>query len=105
MTYVPSLAILSHYFDKRRAVAMSIATAGVSLGSMIIPILVNNLFARPNLDFATVTRINAAFMAAIMFLACILLKPRLAPPKNHANLKKCLKKFSKDWAYIALTTG
>ncbi|KAF7782749.1 hypothetical protein Agabi119p4_2125 [Agaricus bisporus var. burnettii] len=105
MTYVPSLAILSHYFEKKRSLAMSVATAGVSLGSMIIPILVNNLFARPNLDFATVTRITAAFMTAIMFLACVLLKPRLPPPKTHANLKNCLKRFSKDWAYIALTAG
>lgn len=105
MTYVPSLAIVSHYFDKKRGTAMAITTAGVSLGSMLIPIMLNNLFTRPDMSFASVTRINAAFITVIMLLACVLMKPRLPPPEVHANLKDCLKRFSKDWAYIALTAG
>ncbi|KAF9445481.1 MFS general substrate transporter [Macrolepiota fuliginosa MF-IS2] len=105
MAYVPSLAIVSQYFEKRRAMAMSIVTAGVSLGATVNPILVNNLFARTNLGFTSVVLINAAFMTSVLLIACFLIKPRLPPPKKHAKLVNCLKKFSKDWAYIAMTTG
>ncbi|KAF5354798.1 hypothetical protein D9756_005546 [Leucocoprinus leucothites] len=105
MTYVPSLAIVSHYFDKRRSLATSIVTAGSSLGSTVTPIMINNLIAKPGLGFATVTRIHAGLITAILLVGCILMRPRLPPAENHQNLKQCLRKFSKDWAYIVLTAG
>lgn len=105
MIYVPSLAIVSHYFVKKRTMVMSIITAGASLGSVINPILMNNLLGKTNLGFATATRINAGFITGILAVSCVLMKPRLEPPKKHANLGACLRKFSKDWAYIAMTAG
>lgn len=105
MIYVPSLAIVSHYFVKKRAIAMSIVTAGASLGSVVNPILMNNLLEKTNLGFATATRINAGFTTVTLVVSCVLMKPRLEPPKTHANLGACLRKFSKDWAYIAMTAA
>ncbi len=102
---MPSLAIVSHYFVKKRAMAMSIITSGASLGSVVNPIMLNNLLEKTNLGFGTVTRINAGFITVTLLMACLLMKPRLEPPKKHANLKACVKKFSKDWAYIAMTAA
>ncbi|KAJ7433451.1 hypothetical protein B0H11DRAFT_2296850 [Mycena galericulata] len=36
--YIPSVAIVSHYFQKRRALAMSIVASGSSLGAVVHPI-------------------------------------------------------------------
>ncbi|KAJ3555533.1 hypothetical protein NP233_g12186 [Leucocoprinus birnbaumii] len=105
MTYVPSLAVVSHYFDKRRSLATSIVTAGSSLGATVTPIMINNLLARPGLGFATVTRIHAGLITTILLVGCVLMRPRLPPFENHQNLRQCLRKFSKDWAYIVLTAG
>ncbi|KAJ7689733.1 major facilitator superfamily domain-containing protein [Mycena rosella] len=49
--YVPSIAIVSHYFQKRRALAMSIVTAGSALGAVVHPIMLNNTL-RSSLGFA-----------------------------------------------------
>jgi hypothetical protein len=37
LMYQPSITILSHYFEKRRALAMGIATSGASLGGVLYP--------------------------------------------------------------------
>lgn len=35
--YQPAFGILSHYFQRRRAFVMGIATAGASLGGVVYP--------------------------------------------------------------------
>ncbi|KAF5354879.1 hypothetical protein D9756_005680 [Leucocoprinus leucothites] len=105
MTYVPSFAIVAQYFDKKRTMAMSIITAGVCLGSALLPFMINQLLAKPSLSFAFVTRIVTGFMTILLIVACILMRPRLPPSEKHANVADCLKRFSRDWAYIALIIG
>ncbi|KAJ3569472.1 hypothetical protein NP233_g5027 [Leucocoprinus birnbaumii] len=105
MTYVPSFGIVSQYFDKKRTVAMSIITAGVCLGSALLPLMINQLLEKPSLNFASVSRIVAGFMTTVLIVACILMRSRLPPSEKHANLADCLKRFSRDRAYIALITG
>ncbi|XP_076464053.1 uncharacterized protein LOC143296142 [Babylonia areolata] len=43
MTYGPSLVLLGQYFERRRAVAMAVATSGSSVGSMTLPLLATHL--------------------------------------------------------------
>ncbi|KAJ7496787.1 MFS general substrate transporter [Mycena latifolia] len=44
MLYVPALAVQAHYWRDRRAVAMGIVVSGTSVGGIIFPIMLNNLF-------------------------------------------------------------
>lgn len=37
LMYQPSITVLSHYFEKRRALAMGISTSGASLGGVLYP--------------------------------------------------------------------
>ncbi|KAK7505479.1 hypothetical protein BaRGS_00003224 [Batillaria attramentaria] len=43
LTYGPGLVLLGQYFEKRRAMAMSLANAGSSVGSMTLPLLATHL--------------------------------------------------------------
>ena len=79
--YVPTLAVTSHYFHQRRTLAMSLVTAGSSLGSVVNPIMLNNLFNR-SVGFANGVRISAAFVSILLLIACLLIRTRLEPPKN-----------------------
>ncbi|KAF9441864.1 hypothetical protein P691DRAFT_682698, partial [Macrolepiota fuliginosa MF-IS2] len=45
MMYVPFLGIVAHYFV-RSTLAMSIVTAGVSLGFTVSPVMIHNLLEK-----------------------------------------------------------
>ncbi|KAF5347925.1 hypothetical protein D9756_010130 [Leucocoprinus leucothites] len=105
ITYIPSFAIVSQYFDKKRGMVLPLVAAGVSAGAALTPIMINNLLQKRNLAFAVTTRIHAGMMTVFLIIACLLIKPRLPPPKTHASLMVCFKKFSKDKAYVIMTTG
>ncbi|KAG9318805.1 major facilitator superfamily domain-containing protein [Chiua virens] len=82
--YVPTLSVLSHYFQKRRTFAMSLVTSGSSLGAIIHPIMLNYLFNR-GVGFANGVRISAAFISVLLLIACSLTRTRLEPPQHPTN--------------------
>ncbi|KAJ7066197.1 major facilitator superfamily domain-containing protein [Mycena amicta] len=122
--YIPSIAVVSHYFQRRRSLAMTLTQAGIPLGGLLYPILLNNILpvphanGGPRLSFATATRVTAAFTTVLLFLGCWLVKPRQeivqkALAKN-ANTSlshglsafwSSLKKAGRDWPYVLATCG
>ncbi|KAJ7066199.1 major facilitator superfamily domain-containing protein [Mycena amicta] len=117
--YVPSIAIVSHYFHRRRSLAMTLTQAGIPLGALVYPILLNNILPIPRaigghrLSFATATRVTAALTTVLLFLGCWLVKPRQeviqrALAKNtNTSLShglpafwSSLKKAGCDWPYV-----
>lgn len=103
MIYVPSVAILSHYFRRRRSLVMTVVATGSSLGAVVHPIMLNNLL--PKIGFAKATRANAGLISGLLLLACLIMKTRLPPPATSPDLRKSLVKFSKDKAYVFSTLG
>lgn len=101
--YIPSMAVLSHYFVKRRAIAMTIVASGSSLGAVMHPIMLNNTFGP--LGFGNAVRASAGMVTGLLLIACLLMRTRLPPPTHKADLTKALKKFSRDGAFIATTLG
>ncbi|KAI0737615.1 major facilitator superfamily domain-containing protein [Daedaleopsis nitida] len=59
LTYIPSMAVISQHFHKRRALAMSIASSGSSLGSIVHPLMLNNMLNNPSMGFAIAVRADA----------------------------------------------
>ncbi|KAF9066735.1 major facilitator superfamily domain-containing protein [Rhodocollybia butyracea] len=83
--YTPCLAIISHYFDKKRPIAYAIVTAGGAIGGVLYPIMFRRL--EPNIGFPWTMRIFGFFQLVIFVLGVIIIKPRRSPA---ANLPKLL---------------
>ena len=49
LTYTPSLIIVTNYFNKRRGLAVGMATAGVGLGMFSFPPLIGGLCWNTNM--------------------------------------------------------
>ncbi|KAJ7658890.1 major facilitator superfamily domain-containing protein [Mycena rosella] len=102
--YIPSVAVVSHYFQKRRALAMSIVASGSSLGAVIHPIMLNNTF-HSRLGFANSVRASAGLVSGLLLIACLLMRPRLPPAQTQPPFWKSLRRFARDKAYILATLG
>lgn len=102
--YVPSIAVVSHYFKKRRALAMTIVWSGSSLGAVIHPIMLNNTL-RSHLGFFNAVRASAGLVSGLLLIACLLMHPRLPPSKTQPPFWKSLRNFHNDSAYMFATVG
>ncbi|KAI0309091.1 MFS general substrate transporter [Amylostereum chailletii] len=98
--YVPSIAIVSHYFQRRRALAMGIASSGSSLGALLHPIMLNNLF-HGSVGFANGIRASAGLITATLVLPLLAMRTRLPPrPKAQISLSAAANKFIRDDVYV-----
>ncbi|KAG6375424.1 major facilitator superfamily domain-containing protein [Boletus reticuloceps] len=104
MSYVPSLAVLSQHFEKRRAMVMSIVTSGAPIGAAGYTILLNNLF-NGDVGFANSIRITAATNAVLLLIGCTLMRTRSLHPTTRMRYSQLLKSSSADYPYIFATIG
>ncbi|KAF8447578.1 MFS general substrate transporter [Boletus edulis BED1] len=104
MLYVPTVAVVSHYFHKRRTLAMSLVASGSSLGAIVHPVMLNNLFNR-GVGFANGVRISAAFVSVLLLIACLLVRTRLEPPKYPANYLSVGKGVLHDMPFCIMCIG
>ncbi|PBK71219.1 MFS general substrate transporter, partial [Armillaria solidipes] len=74
--FLPALSIMSHYFRRRRAVAMGIVVASGSVGGVIYPIILNKIFPREGLGFPWAVRFIAFINIAFLVVANLIMKPR-----------------------------
>ncbi|EMD35761.1 hypothetical protein CERSUDRAFT_138483 [Gelatoporia subvermispora B] len=108
MVFTPSVSIPSHYFRRRRGVAVGIALSGSSLGAVIHPILLNNLFNKPSVGFAGGTRADGYLVIGMLVVANLLMRPRLPPRKKgdaSTSLMAGLRPLFTDAAYLLTITG
>ncbi|KIK77785.1 hypothetical protein PAXRUDRAFT_776424, partial [Paxillus rubicundulus Ve08.2h10] len=93
LMYVPSFAVLSHHFDRRRTTMMSIVASGASLGGIAHTIMLNKLLNGP-FGFEAGVRISAGFVSMVLFLSCLLVRPRYETVQktSSVNLWKATKK-------------
>jgi len=103
---VPSISIISHYFQKRRALASGIVFSGTSLAGVLWPIIFNHLF-NSRIGFAWGVRIAAFIATGLLIVANLVMKPRLSlqehkdkSPKN--NLQVILRDW--NWGICLLGT-
>ncbi|EGO26555.1 hypothetical protein SERLADRAFT_368118 [Serpula lacrymans var. lacrymans S7.9] len=102
--YVPTVAVVSHYFLRYRVIAMTIAVSGTSLGAVIHPIMMNKLL-NSNMSFGNAVRISAGMVTGLLIIASMLMRTRLPPPKRLIPLGEAVKKFSRDRAYVFAALG
>lgn len=82
MIYSPALATVGHYFHRRRAQAIAIASSGSSLGGVLFPIIINRLLYSSSLGFGWTVRVVGFIILGLCLLACLTIKPRIAARKG-----------------------
>ncbi|KAJ7221278.1 major facilitator superfamily domain-containing protein [Mycena pura] len=104
ITYIPSVAVVSHYFHRRRAFAMTIVASGSSFGAIVHPIMLNNTL-HSRLGFGNAVRASAALISALLLAACVLMRPRLPPAQHIPEFWKAVRRFGRDTPYVLATIG
>ncbi|KAF5360004.1 hypothetical protein D9758_007617 [Tetrapyrgos nigripes] len=102
MMFMPALSIPSHYFRKRRALAMGIVLSGGSVGSTIYPILLNKLFNDPSVGFAWGVRAQSFIELGFLAFANLVMRTRL-PPRAKKNID--MLGIVTDWGYVLTGLG
>lgn len=78
--FVPSLSILSTYFnDTRISLVMGVASAGGSLGGILFPIIFHQ--NRLRIGFHWAMRVGALVMLVTLAVPLVVLRARTLPPK------------------------
>ncbi|KAI5116457.1 hypothetical protein M0805_005870 [Coniferiporia weirii] len=109
--FVPSLAVVSQHFrtPTKRTLALGLAGSGSSLGGVLHPIMLNNLFQGPT-GFANSVRASGGLLAGLLLLSMCLMRTNYPPRGNGAGNKTiglgtAIKEFSKDSAYVFMVIG
>jgi len=95
--YLPSVAVMSHHFRKRRAFAMGIAVSGSSTGGIVLPILINHLLV--NKGYIWAVRASGFFVLGACLIANLLLSSRYVPHHKTAATPSLLN-LIRDWPYV-----
>ncbi|GJC83913.1 putative transporter MCH4 [Colletotrichum liriopes] len=68
-------AVINHWFDKKKGLAMGICTMGGGLGGVIFSVILR--FTTNNLDWTTASLVHFAVICAFLSLGCALTRPRV----------------------------
>ncbi|KAG1902716.1 MFS general substrate transporter [Suillus fuscotomentosus] len=94
LLHVPGLAVVSHHFRQKRTLVMTFVTLGSSSGSLVYPIMLNNLL-NGHLGFANGVRASAGLTSMLLLIACLCVRTRLDPPTTPVNYiataRKCFR--------------
>ncbi|KAJ8107844.1 hypothetical protein ONZ43_g6610 [Nemania bipapillata] len=78
--FTPAISLVNTYFEKRRGLAVGLATAGNSAGGIVYPLVVRELI--PKLGFAWTTRVIGFLNVALLSIALAFMRPRMPPRKS-----------------------
>ncbi|KAH9047095.1 MFS general substrate transporter [Lactarius hengduanensis] len=77
MMFVPSIAIVSTYFDKNRAFAIGVGASGSSFGGIIYPTIFHEL--QPRIGFGWATRVIGLIALVTLVIANLVTRQRVVP--------------------------
>ncbi|KAI1463995.1 MFS general substrate transporter [Daldinia caldariorum] len=80
LLFLPSAAILSQYFARRRALALGLQSAGSPIGGIVFSILFSRL--QPRIGFGWATRVIAFILLGLLVVPLVFMRPRVAPPRH-----------------------
>jgi len=80
--FVPSVAILPQYFTTHKALANGIAVSGSSIGGIIMPVVLRQLY--PKIGFPWAVRVLGFLSLTTCLFSIIVMRPRIIPKhKRH----------------------
>ncbi|KZT20190.1 MFS general substrate transporter [Neolentinus lepideus HHB14362 ss-1] len=103
LVFTPALAVIGHWFQRKRAFAIGIVASGSSLGGVIYPIMLQELI--PLIGFGWAVRVAAFTMMLCLVVSCLTLRTRL-PLRGRVHISDMvdLEGF-KDPRYALLGAG
>ncbi|GAA5846498.1 hypothetical protein JCM9279_006714 [Rhodotorula babjevae] len=81
--FLPSMTVQSHWFARRRALAIGIVASGSSAGGVCFPIMLNRLFANSDVGFKTGVRACGFVVLACLIIANVIMRPN--PARKHVQ--------------------
>lgn len=105
-TYIPSIAILSQWFDRRRSLANGISAAGSGIGGVLFAFLVRATIS--NISLAWCLRITGLLSGAMNIMATSVIRSRdnIINPKQHPFDTVLLSRYDVRlvlaWAFISM---
>lgn len=84
LVFLPSAAIMSQYFRRRRALAIGVASAGSPVAGIAFPIIFARL--QPTLGFAWATRIIAFILLGLSAVPLAVMRTRVPPSGKRRGL-------------------
>lgn len=104
--YVPSVAILSQWFDKKRSIASGIAAAGSGLGGVLYGFVTQPMIEKIGLPWTL--RVTGLTSGAMLFVAAILTKSRNEhiQPRQHGFPIRLLRRYDVNlllaWSFVII---
>jgi MCP family monocarboxylic acid transporter-like MFS transporter 10 len=102
MTFIPSLCVISHHFQRRRILVLGIVGSGASVGGVLHSIMLNQLFHGSD-GFHKGVRASAGLNIGLFCLALSLMRTRLPPRK--AVAEESTVGFFRDPPYVVMVLG
>ncbi|KAG1884446.1 major facilitator superfamily domain-containing protein [Suillus subluteus] len=103
LTNVPSVAVVSHHFQRRRTLVMALVITGPSIGAILQPIMLNNLINE--LGFANGVRVSAGMISGLLLIAYFLMHTRLPPQPKAISYTRVLQNSWRDRPYVCACLG
>ncbi|KAG1803467.1 major facilitator superfamily domain-containing protein [Suillus subaureus] len=104
LTNVPSITVVSHHFQRRRALVMALVMTGLSTGAILQPIILNNLI-NGRLGFANGVRVSAGMISGLLLIAYLLMHTRLPPQPQAISYTRVLRNSWRDRPYSCACLG
>ncbi|KAK7045000.1 MFS general substrate transporter [Favolaschia claudopus] len=98
LTFIPTLGIVVHHFNRRKGLASGVVFSGASIGSTFFPIMLNQLF--PKIGFAQTIRATAAIVPPCLLVGNLLMRTRLPPRQKTSASTMDFRFFFRDIAYL-----
>ncbi|KAF3804785.1 hypothetical protein GCG54_00004054 [Colletotrichum gloeosporioides] len=93
-----ALAVINHWFDEKKGLAMGICTMGGGLGGVIFSVVLR--FTTKHLDWTTASLAHLAIIGAFLSLGCVLIKPKIRkPPQGKLWDFSCFRR----WEFVLFT--
>ncbi|KAF8855996.1 MFS monocarboxylate transporter [Acephala macrosclerotiorum] len=97
-----ALAVVAHWFEKKRGMASGIAFVGSSVGGIAFPLILKSVLE--HLSWAWSMRIIALIVLGLMILGNLCIKGRLPPRKNSGAVDlRCFQDARFSWATVGVS--
>ncbi|KAI0666933.1 monocarboxylate permease [Trametes maxima] len=87
LLFNPAVAVLGHWFRKRRALAIGLTTGGSASGGVILPIVLEKLI--PAVGFGWAVRIVGFILLGLLVISCVTIRTRL-PLSGHLSFRTAI---------------
>lgn len=97
-----ALAVVAHWFEKKRGIASGVTFVGSSVGGIMFPLILDPLFQ--HLGWKWAIRVVALMVLGMMIVGNLCIRGRLPPRRDGGVIDlKCFKDARFSWATLGIS--